>query len=333
MKYRLRPRLSRSSKTWLLCLLLGSWTVPATALAGGAGGEPCLGCCDSWRGWRDTFQPPAADAGGFDGFRRTLLQQDDLYNGLIWGASAGAVHLFADPPDDPRWSDTNGFDRDLRDAFRSGSANNREMAGDISDALLATTIIVPLLVDSIGNTWLRNGDCNQAFDMATDWLESFALTALITQATKVISGRERPYGRECGLYAPSDANCGGDSRRESFFSGHASLAATGAGLICANSIKRRTWGDGLVGRSLPCALGVGAALATGMLRMVGDKHWSTDVLVGWAVGGLIGFFDVPGPVDLLRIGFKDRSGRVRAEGLILPLVSADRVGLAVTMRF
>jgi hypothetical protein len=265
--------------------------------------------------------------------RRTLLLQDDLYNGLIWGASAGAVHLFADPPDNPRWSHASGFDKDLRDAFRAGSAHNRELAGDISDGLLVSTVVFPLLIDSIGNTWLRHGDCNQAFDMATDWLESFALTVLITQATKVIAGRERPYGRECDFSPPSDASCGGDSRRESFFSGHASLAATGAGLICANSIKRRSWGDGLVGRSLPCALGVGAALATGILRMVSDKHWSTDVLVGWAVGGLIGFFDTPGPVDLLRIGFKDRSGNVLAEGMILPFVSADRVGLAVTMRF
>ena len=150
------------------------------------------------------------------------------------------------------------------------------------------------------------------------------LAAMISEGAKVIIGRKRPCeGIEC-----SDV----DSKK-SFYSGHASMTAVGAGLACSNSFRRKIWGEGLLERAAPCGLGVAVSLTTGLLRISGDKHWATDVLVGWAVGGLIGFFDVPGPFDLLKFRWRGSDGESAAEGMVMPYAGPGRLGANLSMRF
>jgi membrane-associated phospholipid phosphatase len=137
--------------------------------------------------------------------------------------------------------------------------------------------------------------------------------------------------RGCAGNSGYASNCNGEDRFESFFSGHASLSAGAAALLCKDAIRRGVWGDSRVTQSLICGAGVGAAVGTGMLRIVADKHWMTDVLVGWAVGGLVGWFDLPGPFDLLRFEY-DRNG-ASVEGAWVPLIHPESFGVAMTMRF
>ncbi len=85
--------------------------------------------------------------------------------------------------------------------------------------------------------------------------------------------------------------------------------------------------------AVPCALGIATSLTTGMFRIAGDKHWATDVLVGWAVGGLVGWFDTPGFFDLLRFRIRGSDGRDRAEGRVLPTAAGGTFGARLTMRW
>ena len=86
-------------------------------------------------------------------------------------------------------------------------------------------------------------------------------------------------------------------------------------------------------RAVPCAFGIGVAIAVGVLRVSSDKHWASDVLAGWAVGSLVGYFDVPGPFDLLRFRLRGRDGSTGVEGVALPYVAAGAFGVRLSLRF
>lgn len=108
--------------------------------------------------------------------------------------------------------------------------------------------------------------------------EATALAANLNQLVKFNVGRERPfvhYGDPARPHDPDDDL--------SFYSGHTSLAfslAASAGMV---STLRGY-------RSAPWVWGAGMPLAAavGWLRMGGDKHWFTDVLVGALVGTAVG---------------------------------------------
>ena len=253
----------------------------------------------------------------------------DLYNAALWMSGTAAIQFGAN--EKSRWSSVNSFDREIRDGLRSDSKSTREATSTASDVMLGLTAgLLPLV--SIGKT-LSEHECYEAYDMATDAAEAFTLTLLLTTGTKMIAGRERPYVQECDGSPPGDASCGDSNRKQSFFSGHASMAATGAGLSCSYALKRKTWGDGRVARFTPCALGIGAALATGMLRIVDDDHWGSDVIVGLLVGATVGYFDTWGPFDLLRFETHSDDLGWNVRGIVLPYADDGEYGLRMGLTF
>lgn len=252
-----------------------------------------------------------------DGHWLTAEANLDLYNGILFAGGGGAVSLMGNP--NRRWSARNAFDMDTRHAFRlakPGSRRRADLASDVT--LVASLAVLPAL--SIGVQQWRTGDCAESWDMATDFVESFGLVLLVSESIKLASGRERPFATQCGPDAPSDAACRGGDRFRSFISGHATLAATGAGLTCAWSVRRKVWGESFMARAAPCGAGVTLALATGSLRVAADRHWMTDVLAGFVIGSAVGYFDTWGPFDLLRFGDAERSatGRPARFGFVLP---------------
>jgi hypothetical protein len=279
------------------------------------GPEPPRGRChaDEWQGFGKSLASRGASS-------------IDLYNGILYAGGTAALYASVDPPRMPRWSARNDFDDWAQRVFSVDSVSGRENASLASDALLYISVGAPLLLDGT-KSWL-DGHCDQAFGITAEWIESLALTAFITQAVKLAAARSRPNAIGCvgGI-------CGGEDERMSFFSGHAALSATGAGLLCRNSIQKRVWGDALYQRALPCAAGIGISLTAGILRIAANKHWATDVLVGWAVGGLIGYFNLPGPFDLLRFTIKGSDGRVAVTGLVVPQASERGFGAGLQLRF
>jgi membrane-associated phospholipid phosphatase len=66
------------------------------------------------------------------------------------------------------------------------------------------------------------------------------------------------------------------------------MTTASAALGCLNHKYLPLYGGG-VADALVCPVLLTGAAAVGVSRIINDKHWISDVMVGWAVGGLIGF--------------------------------------------
>jgi hypothetical protein len=261
---------------------------------------------------------------------RAKMRTDSL-NALVWTGGALGIRLGVDQK--THWTSVNSFDDAIRDGFRLGSSSARKDSTTASDVFL---IFNSAFLPAAGIAWTAMGDSEHArlesLAMLAEAGEALSLTLFITEATKAISGRERPYVEECDGSSTS-GKCDRDARKKSFFSGHASLAAAGAGLACSHSLKRNTWGESTQARLIPCAFGASIAVTTGALRMASDKHWFTDILVGLTVGGLIGYYDTWGPFDLLRFATEPSDGTPPVEGAVLPYTDGRTLGAHLAIRF
>ncbi|MEE8165480.1 MAG: phosphatase PAP2 family protein [Myxococcota bacterium] len=268
----------------------------------------------------------------FQGFDEMMKSESsiNLYHGLAYLGGTAGIRFGADA--NRRWSRRNGFDTGIRGGLRLNSTSDREDVDLISDLTLAFSVaVLPTL--TIGAKFARTHDCVESWDMFADAVESIGLTLFATELVKLVAGRDRPYTQGCGPSAPRDADCGTEDSHRGFFSGHASLAAAGAGLTCSFAVKRDAWGTSSTARAAPCALGVAAALTTGLLRISADRHWGSDVLVGFGIGALVGYFDIWGPLDLLKFTTRNSKGQVSSKGLVVPHAQDGRFGARLVMQF
>jgi membrane-associated phospholipid phosphatase len=213
--------------------------------------------------------PPAAS--GFTGWLPSILL-----------AGAFAVTQFAvDPPANSRWTDRNAFDREIQSDLRGGSRSARKAAGTASDVLLYG-MGAALVADW---WWLRDEyGFLRSVQVDSRWILA---DNLATRVAKVSAGRQRPYVEPCSLDPDYVSGCGsGRDDNTSFFSGHASNTAMLAGLLCARHLHRR---DSDVSDAFVCGGAAAGALATGLLRIVSENHFATDVIAAWAVGAVFGY--------------------------------------------
>ncbi len=102
------------------------------------------------------------------------------------------------------------------------------------------------------------------------------------------SGRERPWGLECESDPDYVSDCEAEGRYQSFFSGHTAMSVLGAGLICADHQSLPLYGGGW-GDRVACFAGIGGATIVAASRILADKHFITDVIVGAAIGFAAGY--------------------------------------------
>jgi hypothetical protein len=168
---------------------------------------------------------------------------------------------------------------------------DRRFAGDslqhglhkASDVLNGMTWAAPFLLDYLDVRRTRQGRFR---DDAIVLAESFLLNQAMTQVTKKLVNRPRPF--VYGLQ-PGDPELNKDDSYLSFYSGHTS-SAFAISMAYAKTYARRHPGGK---RALVYGLAIGAATATGALRIGARKHFPTDVLVGAGSGIAIGLI-VPG---------------------------------------
>lgn len=211
---------------------------------------------------------------------------DYIVTGL--SATAGLVAAIIPPIRANRKSGPILFDERARNFVRIEEVSGRFSARDASDSLLSVLLTYPLFIDSMATAWWLRGNADVARQMALIDLEAMALTVGLQGLTNMTAARERPYGVDCSTRIPGDINdCTRSRRYRSFFSGHASQAFTAAGLMCYHHMQLRLLGSG-PGDVLTCIGGLVAAGSVATLRMAADVHYASDVLVGSAVGTLIG---------------------------------------------
>ena len=207
---------------------------------------------------------------------------------VITGAAVGVVITGAViTPSSRQWRGGILFDDDVRDGLRIGSLGGRYFFRDMSDVGVSLASTWPFLVDALVTAWWYRGRADLARNMALVSAEAFAIAAAVQGGANLLGSRERPFGRLCGTEIPEKSvDCEPDVRYRSFFSGHATLAFTSAGLLCANHL-----GLGLLGKTgdiLTCAGGFTVATATSVFRVMSDMHYATDVAIGALVGTAAG---------------------------------------------
>jgi membrane-associated phospholipid phosphatase len=227
-----------------------------------------------------TPSPPASPE-PYSPPRLTKLSYDWAIDGIVTGglaASTITLMLLNDSlaPKVCKWCDPGAWEGDLSKSVRWA---NPGTANTLSDAM---QIVVPLGVMGFG---LIQG--YRLDDPAAGWssvlliAEATSLAMLASTIVKYAVGRERPYVWQGNpdLYpgSASDANV-------SFFSGHTTLVF--AVVVSGSTLF---FMQGMPGAPYVLGFGLAAAAFTGYLRMAAAKHYLSDVVVGAAVGSLVGW--------------------------------------------
>lgn len=146
-------------------------------------------------------------------------------------------------------------------------------------------------------------------------LEAIVFTELINGLLKSVLNRERPYvGAEPEPFAFGVGGFEGEHTKLAMPSGHS------ARVFAIASVLSHQAGRWYV--SVPLYAG---AASVGLERVRSGDHWLTDVLVGSAIGCLVGQSVASGPVP----GTEPASGTASASIRYEPVLSARRLGVAV----
>lgn len=207
------------------------------------------------------------------------------------------------------------FDEAVRDAILPQSFHTQLWARDASDVLLGFSLSFSFLGDALIHTaWLRRSP-DVGGQIALLNAEVLAVTLGVQQLTAQQMSRERPYARNCGT-GELDENavqCVARDRYLSHFSGHASVTFALASATCVHHVSLQLSGER---PWIPCLFGYLTATATAGLRVLGDQHYATDVLMGALVGSSIGFL-IP-TLHYSGLGLAPREGGGLSQVFIVP---------------
>ena len=203
------------------------------------------------------------------------------------GAGAFAAFYLLESQPTPRWTSGILFDDALRDAIRVRSPGARDSVRVLSDVMGLTTLGIALVVDSLVLPLTRGARFATIAEVLLMDVEAIALTSLATTITFDEVGRARPSYDDCRRDPNFDPLCF-TGVTTGFFSGHSSQAFMGAGLSCAHHQYLKLYGDATLD-AISCAGSLTFATATGTLRLMGDRHYATDVIVGALVGFGFGY--------------------------------------------
>jgi membrane-associated phospholipid phosphatase len=211
-------------------------------------------------------------------------------------AASYAIDAYWTPPHEAHWSGPILFDNWARNLFRGRSYATQEFASNLSDDLYKGATLAPYLIDVYFVALGVHQNADVALQMFLINLQSLGLSGVGTLAAEHAVGRARPYVQDCnaqGNVYDSHGNllfnhCDGVGDFQSFYSGHIAAVGTMAGLTCVHHQHLPLYGGGFADLA-PCILMIGAALTTGVARMVADRHWASDVITGGGVAFASGY--------------------------------------------
>lgn len=204
----------------------------------------------------------------------------------VLGAASVVVFFFVEAPSEPRWNGGVLFDDAVRDALKADSIDGLKTARGVSDIAGLASMVWAIGVDSLVVP-LARGSSDVAFQMILMDAEAYAVSSLITSTGFKTTGRARPSFDECVENPRIDPLCG-SAPTSGFPSGHTNQAATAAGLSCAHHLSLGLYGAKWADITA-CAGTTALATATGVARLVGDRHYVTDVIAGGAIGFGFGY--------------------------------------------
>ncbi len=193
------------------------------------------------------------------------------------GLATVAIVLIG-PVEQPRWQGPILFDNAVRNGLRASDPGTRQTYKTVGDWTYRLSPLLPLvdvfLVSTIGHS-----DSKLALNLGGMLAEAYSYSGLASFISTELSARERPN---------SQCNEGRECDTQSFYSGHSAIAATGAGLMCANHTRIALYGNPVLDIGV-CVLAATNALLTATTRVSADRHYATDVIAGTAFGFGFGY--------------------------------------------
>lgn len=223
------------------------------------------------------------------------LHWDESNPRVVWGeyvltglgvTAGGILEFTTEQPLQPNWIGPILFDEAVRDAVAMPRLKDRKAIMTASDVLLAISAIYPVIIDGMIVPAIdQNLDMfNQLTAMN---LEAYSLGYLVMRANHRLAARERPAGIGCHTDKGWAYDCGSFGVNASWFSGHSSMSALGAGLTCAHHAYVPLYGGGAPD-IMACVGMTTLAVTTASMRVIADRHWASDAITGFLVGYGIG---------------------------------------------
>ncbi|HYP77120.1 MAG TPA: phosphatase PAP2 family protein [Polyangiaceae bacterium] len=204
----------------------------------------------------------------------------------VTGAAALVLYFGVHDAQTPRGTGGVLFDGYIREAWRLRAPADRDLARTISDWTALSAMGWAIAVDSL-TVPVARGSAELSGQMLLMDAEAFSVSTLITTILFKSFARARPSYVECESNHEFDPLCRLHATA-SFPSGHTNTAFTAAGLSCAHHLHVPLYGSPAAD-ALACAGTLALATATGTLRILGDRHYLTDVLVGAMIGFGVGY--------------------------------------------
>lgn len=181
------------------------------------------------------------------------------------------------------------FDAPVRARLMSQSDEGREIAAALSDILLGTLVAWPYF-DAFVVAGIADQNTDVLWQLSSIAAETYAADLLVSTVIKQFVARERPHGARCTLEdrLEDPRRCGPGGRLRSFYSGHASAAFNAAGVTCVNHLHVPLYGS-RAADTAACGAALLTATIVATLRIVADRHYATDVIIGGVVGLATGF--------------------------------------------
>lgn len=191
--------------------------------------------------------------------------------------------------EEPRWTGPLPGDLALRELLVGSERSTRQVADFTSDLSWMAAQFYPQVVDAfIVSYALDNANFDVAWQLSWMNVEALSVAFLLTRGSHRLFARERPLRHSCGSDAAYDELCPFRGTAASFVSGHTSMAFAGAGLTCVHHQYLPLYGGGAA--DLAGCLGVTAlATGTGVLRVISDRHYASDILAGAVIGFGVGY--------------------------------------------
>lgn len=240
----------------------------------------------------------------------------------VLGPAALLEYTYLPGQKQPHWLGGVLFDDGVRNALRVRSPSGLQTVRTLSDAVSVGVITLTVGVDSLLVPLLR-GSSDVALQGTAIDVEAFSISSIVVISLYDTVGRTRPSYFDCQRDPSFDPMCS-NSPSDSFPSGHVDEVFTAAGLSCANHLYLRLYGRRWAD-ALACARDLTLATTGGVLRIMGDRHYATDVLAGAAMGFGFGY----GLPVLLHFGARRNDDRT----LSLAPMTGGRLGLVAVGRF
>lgn len=203
-----------------------------------------------------------------------------------FGVATVVLQVTYTPSTVPSWTGGILADDWARRVLRLSSPSARAAAASLSNYLLYGLVALPF-VDAWFGAGLTYGRPDVAFRLTLLDAEALLATTFLTLGGQQLTQRARPFVTLCA-HQPTASECtDGSAQDTSFPSGHTSIGFAVALLECVNHARLDTDHSGWNGAACPVTLA--AAGLTGLLRIMSDRHYLSDVIVGGLLGAGIGY--------------------------------------------